>query len=423
MPVRALPCLRRLSSIGKDRCMRECRTGWLVCVLVALPCFLDARQAQRTPSRPAVSVADRQASALGAGWTALGAGRTDTAEQAADEVLRTDPDSHAALELKIRAASLSTPTRALDAYEAWLVRARTEDAFVLRPVAAAVLEQIASGPDPGLHAQALMALQGAGVTGTAERLKETVQTATPAGALQLALAGNADAAARLLEPKVSSSLPPQALANGLGFGGAGGIPALRALLKNAAGPVRCAAALSLGKIGATDAIPDLKSLMNDPECRAFAAVALTRLGEAEGEPVVQQLLTSPVLDGRLLGAEAYDHNVPGPWVEALMPLLEDPNGLNRIRAAEMLSTVAPQAARAALMLAASDPNPVVRAEVSRALDTPGIAAGGEPMDPSIPSPSGSETISVAMLRKMLRDPDAATRLHGASALLRLTTTR
>jgi HEAT repeat protein len=179
---------------------------------------------------------------------------------------------------------------------------------------------------------------------------------------------------------------------------------LRGLLRHPAGPVRILAAIGLGKIGATDSIPDLQRMMADPETRNAAAIALVRLGQAEGEPAVQEMLRSESLDMRLFGADAYDHRKPGPWVDAITPALRDPNGLTRIRAAEALRDVAPEAALPVLREAAQDPNPVVRQDVSRVLEG---------------FPPASAPATVDALRRMLRDADPSVRLHAAGAILQL----
>ena len=83
---------------------------------------------------------------------------------------------------------------------------------------------------------------------------------------------------------------------------------------------------------------------------------------------VGDMLRSDVLEMRLYAADAFDRTKPGPWVEALRPVLQDPNGLNRIHAAEILREAAPEEAAAALRAGAEDLNPVVRADATRVLE-------------------------------------------------------
>jgi HEAT repeat protein len=384
----------------------------------ALLCLVVTSAPLRAQTRDKSSDSNPAIATLASGWSALAAGRRADAIKAADTVLTRSPGRHAALDLKIEALSESDPVKALDAYEAWLARVRIEDVFLLSSVAQGTLEQIASNQDPVLRSQALQRLAQSGDARAAAQLQELAKSGSGTNDLQLALAGDAAAAGRLLKATKTESLPPQSLAKALPAAGAAAVPALRALLKHPAAPVRMEGALSLGKLGSADAIPDLKPLLNDPELRSYAAVALTRLGDADAEIVVQELLQSPVYDVRLLAAQAYDGKGPGPWVQALMPALQDPNGLTRIRAAELLAPVAPEAARPVLMDAAKDPNPVVRGEVIRVLEETRLLAPAAGSEAAVEdSPGSLAPAGLATLRRLLRDPDPATRLHAAGVIL------
>jgi HEAT repeat protein len=130
---------------------------------------------------------------------------------------------------------------------------------------------------------------------------------------------------------------------------------------------------------------------------------LARLGDAEAQATVQEWLQSPSSDMRLLAAQAYPHHARGPWVEALLPLLGDPNGLTRVRAAELLKRFEPERVRQALDAAAADPNPVVRGDVAR------VVAEVQPEGPP----------HLKALRRMLRDADPSVRMRAGAALLGL----
>ena len=86
------------------------------------------------------------------------------------------------------------------------------------------------------------------------------------------------------------------------------------------------------------------------------------------------------------------------WTGVAKLLLANPNGLTRLRAAELLLSAEPEAARAVLAKAAADGNPVVRQEAVRILET--LA----PYD-------------VKLLRGLLGDTSSWVRLHAAGALL------
>ncbi len=383
----------------------------------------------QTPPRdkaPAASASsgNQDVAAIATGWTALAQGRVDDAVRAADLVLARRMSDHRAVDLKIEALSSNQPVRGLDVYEGWLTRTRTEDLFLLIPVAKGTLEQIAQGSDTALRLLALERLARAGDSQAAARMTELNKAASGVNDAQLALEGDTQAATRLTNEKTAATVPPQLLAKALPQAGAAAVPMLRALLKHPAAPVRMDAAIGLGKIGAAEAIPDLKALMADPEVRSYAAVALVRLGDTEAEPLVQEMLQSSVSDMRVLGAQAYEGKGPGPWVAALMPALQDPNGLTRIRAAELLAPVAPESARPVLLEAANDPNPVVRADVLRVMErTERLSSSSvDPADPSTTTTVGNPT-DLPTLRRLLRDPDATIRLHAAGTLLALAKTR
>lgn len=395
----------------------------LLCTTLLVPFTLPAgARAQTASSQQAAPEVSADVAALAGGWAALAAGRRDDALKAADAQLKRRPGDHRAVDLKIEALAGREPLLALDAYEAWLARTRSEDVFLLVPVARGTLALIASAQDRGLALQAAQKLARSGEPQDAARLQALSKDAAvggPQADVMLALDGDAAAAQRLATPEAAKSVQPLTLAKALGAGGTGVAPALQSLLKHPAAPVRMEAALSLGRTGAAEAIPALKALMNDPEVRAYAAVALVQLGDADAEPVVQELMQSPVLDMRVLGAQAYAAKGNGPWVQALMPALQDPNGLTRIRAAEMLLPVAPEAATPVLLEAAKDPNPVVRGDVTRVLDRheAQIGAGAAAASSASAGSSGSGSMSLDVLRRLLRDPDAATRLRAAGTIL------
>jgi HEAT repeat protein len=180
------------------------------------------------------------------------------------------------------------------------------------------------------------------------------------------------------------------------------------MLSNPAGPVRAAAVKGLGKLEARTAVAEIRTALQDPDplVQAYAAVALARLGDGQGETRVNQMLASPVGDLRLIAAEAYADRGNGPWVSAIMPLLQERGGLTRLRAAELVAPYDPQAARAVLSEAAVDTNPVVRTEAIRVLED----VLGSPQNPA----------DWPSIRRMLRDAEAPVRLHAAGIVISLT---
>ena len=71
-------------------------------------------------------------------------GRAAEAARIAEELLRQSPRDHAGATIVVLAAASSGAGAALDAYERWLDASRHEDAFILEPVARAVLQEIAA---------------------------------------------------------------------------------------------------------------------------------------------------------------------------------------------------------------------------------------------------------------------------------------
>jgi HEAT repeat protein len=153
------------------------------------------------------------------------------------------------------------------------------------------------------------------------------------------------------------------------IGGAGVLPALIAALADDAVRVRRKAALSLGVIGDPRAIDGLIASLRDPddELRNTAATALDQIGVAavdplcsvacdEHAPVIARLAAIEVLGG--LGES-----------RAIAPLAELLRGLQRdVRLAAVLAlvTIGGAEARAALMLAADDPDQRIRRAAAQA---------------------------------------------------------
>ena len=177
------------------------------------------------------------------------------------------------------------------------------------------------------------------------------------------------------------------------------------IISTSAGSAPCAFSFpSEAAAEARDAEPALVELIRDPDpfVRFSATVALARLGNQQGQQAVREMLDSAVPDIRLMAAEVWDGQ-NGPWVPAITPLLTDPNGLTRLRAARLLAAIDPDAVRRTLTDALADPNPVIRTETAKTLAQ--IAA------------NGSGVADVGLLRRMLRDADPWTRLYAAQAVL------
>src|SRR5436190_3175286 len=201
---------------ARVRRMAFSQTRVLWCMLALAGVSPPDATAQQPPPRRAA--ADATAVALGRGWTALGSGAADSAIKAADEVLVRQPAHHGALELKIEAME-GRPIPALDVYEAWLLRFRLEDPFLLAPIARGTLAQVASGPDAALRAEALDRLARSGEADAEAQLRALPPVAISAIDVERALEGNAAAATRLLDPGHAATVPPATLARALAAAG------------------------------------------------------------------------------------------------------------------------------------------------------------------------------------------------------------
>jgi HEAT repeat protein len=366
--------------------------------LLTVAPLMHAQARDRTPVRTAPAVSD--AATLAAGWNALAAGQPAAAAREAAKILARAPWNHAALTLRIEALSAGDPIRALDAYETWLGNRPREDAGLLEPAARAILRQIAGGTDADLRHDARRALAAAGVVMPPTADEEDQLDADAARAKD----GDAAARKRLQTAVTAGTIDPATLADALGSAGPVGTPMLMTMLASPAGPSRAAAAAALGRRKVDEAKVALQKLMTDPDpfVRSTAAVALGRMGDQQAMTIVERMLQSEVPDLRIMAAEAYDGQ-NGAWVAAIMPLLENRDGVTRLQAARLIAPVNPEAARRALQDAAGDHNPVIRAEAVRVM---GDVAG-----------KVAEIADVTQARRLLRDPDPAVRVPAAAVIL------
>lgn len=368
--------------------------------IVALMLVATAAQVRDRAQPPSPTGSD--AATMAEGWTALAAGRRDAASAAAGRVLARTPWNHSAIALRIEALSSPEPMEGLAAYERWLGQRTVEDAGLLAPVAREVLLKIASEGEADLRHEAARQLTAAGVTPPAGDPPDLAdQLAVNA---ERASRGDAAALEQLARAASAGTVDPSLMAGALESAGPAATPVLVSMLQGSAGPGRAAAAAALGRRHAEEARPALQALANDPDpfVRSTAAVALARMGDREGQAFVERMLQSPVPDIRLMAAEAWNGQ-DGPWVTAIMPLLENKDGTIRLQAARLIAPVNPDLARRTLNQAAGDGNPVIRAEAAKAMGR---------LAPDVP-----QATDLKELRRLLRDRDPSVRLHAAGTLL------
>lgn len=381
--------------------MRSLFTAFVVVLTLTSASLRASAQVRDRPAAPAAAPAS-DAATLATGWNALAAGQRDAAARAAGEILARTPWNHAAIALRIEALSSPDPLRALDAYEAWLGKRTREDAGLLEAIPRAIVLQIAGSTEPDLRHEARRLLTAAHVPLPPRAAEDAIDQLTADAAR--AKDGDPAALKRLDTAATAGTLDPSVLTEALEAAGPPATPTLMMMLNAPAGPSRAAAAAALGRRNAEEARPALQKLLTDmdPFVRSSAAVALARMGDQQAQAVVDRMLLSDVPDLRLMAAEAWNGQ-DGPWVSAIMPLLENRDGLTRLQAAQLIAPVNPELARRTLREAAGDPNPVIRAEATRVM---------EHVAQQVP-----DIGDISQLRRLLRDPDPAVRLHAAGVLL------
>jgi HEAT repeat protein len=346
------------------------------------------------------TMARTKAAELSRAWAAIGQGEYARAEQFAAAALRRDPADHAAISVSIAATiGGGKPIPALDGYEQWLQRTRHEDAFLLVPIAAGTLADIAAGTDVGLAVEAMSKL--AGSDADAARTVLAKRTAEPAFDGVRAALGDKTAAARVVEGFSAESSREKLLAL-RATEGVDDIPAaaVAPLLTDTAPPVRVAAIELVARTQGAGAAETLRPLLADPDpfVQATAAVALGRLGDPSGIERLTSMLDSPIGDTAAMAAGVLKER--GVDVSAAAArILADPNAnpLTRLSAVPLLTDLA--RAHALLSDAVSDANPAIRARAAQLL--------------------APVTADLPLLRKLLRDASPEVKLRAAVTLLGL----
>ena len=370
-------------------------------VLMAAPLAAAAAPVQSAPAAANPAVAKARAE--------LAAGRAREAATLADTVLATSPTSLEAMTVKVEALiALDGRGPALDAYDAWAAAARREELPVLGRLARAELEALSTQGLAGIETDALVALAQQGEPTARTRLEKLAWATPPTGAawpaiIALARLGDQKARTRLLQGAREASGSGRAEAiRAMGDAGltSGVEPILRETLATRDPMLQSAAAQTAAKLKLKSLVPDLQKTVQSGEqfAKFVAAVALAELGATGGETLIDAALASPAAEMRLEAARALRARRTARWPDTVRPLLADPDGLTRFKAAEMLLTIDRAAALKVLTPATTDPNFAIRTEVARILTE----------DPAIETPE---------LRRLLRDGAPHVRLSAARVLL------
>ena len=355
-------------------------------------------RAQTNPAQAPAAPASR-AAILSRAWGAIAEQKHAAADQAVEKLLARAPMDHAALLVRLTARSAAgNPSGALNAYEEWLKRSRSEDVYLLEPIALATLATLAESPDPGVASPALSRLARYDPDRARAILRET-KASSPAIDAVAARLGDAEARKRLAQA-LASPVPRLKLLAIAQLTGDDAPPVdrapLEALLGDPAPPVRAAAARALPSAGGPASAAAIRPLLQDPDgfVRASAAVALGQMADPEGLKTLQEMLASPVGDTAMMAAAVLKPR--GVDVSAAVDrALQDDNPLTRLSAIPLL----PDTARGLDLLrqATQDSNPVIRSRAASLLEE-------------------MEIDDVALLRALLRDDSPELRTHAAAAL-------
>jgi HEAT repeat protein len=322
------------------------------------------------------------------------------------------PDARQAAESKISAYLVKNQRDgALAAYDAYVATVKAPDVALLASVARAELQTVArSQTDRGLLAEALERLARHGDSTARTSLKRLARVgassteADLAPAVSLARLGDPDAAEQLGEALATAPWEAKPkLINALKSAGARSqAPRVAALLTDPEPRVRTAAALAIGTLGYKQAIPQLQALFETDVAtvKITAAVSLRRLGQSSVDEYLDALIRNGVPDVQLIAAQAYVGSKSTHWIDSLKRLRSDRNEMSRVRAAELLACCDAATARAILIEALGNENPLMRTEAARILEQTGTA-------------------DARLARRMLGDEFEHVRIYGAGATMAL----
>ena len=144
----------------------------------------------------------------------------------------------------------------------------------------------------------------------------------------------------------------------------------------------------------------LDALSQDPDPLVHASVTLARAktGDERALADARAMLASEVPDIRLSAAEALVSTLPGEAEQAVRPLLTNPDGLNRFRAAAIVGRSDPAAVQSVLMEGLAHQSPLIQQEAARLVGT------------ILPT-------NIVLLRQLLRDSDHSVVVAAAGALV------
>jgi HEAT repeat protein len=375
-------------------------------LLIAVAASVTLR-AQNPPQPKPVATEEQRA--ISNGWALLAAGSPEKAAAAANAALTRFPRSLPAASLLVEAEiGRGGSSAGLAAYERWLGSRKLEDGYLLRRVATALLWEASNSPEIGVEAlrhltedddiQARALLASRMAAGGVAETRALARIGDPGAVNRLIDMMKAQKAGskRFFIEALADSKSPAA------------IPVLRSVLDDPKALYSedvMQAAIGLGTLGATAAIPRLREIYNDQaqqwSVRFFSAAALYQMKDMSGIDLLQRSLTSDVPAVRRQAAETMSNARDATWEQVVRGLLGDLDPMTRLKAAQMIAPYDIETARQALEGLLQDPNQAVHALASEAMIERTVTGFGG-------------------LRRFLHAGQAATRVRAAGRVLELT---
>lgn len=339
------------------------------------------------------------------------AGQYDKALNLVEAVVAQSPANAPAARLKVEILLAQTKLElALTAYDRYVSARRQPDLVLLGVIATSVLQRLGEAPDPGISVPALERLARFGDVKSRQALGAGLIASQPAVIANLSrlvsLARLGDVEAERSLGSLLASVPAQdkfAVLEAIGEAGARTqAQRVAGLLTDSDPTIRIAAARALGTLLVPQTAPQLQAAFDTdlPTVQMFAGIALKRLGQTSADAHVAKLLASEVTEVRLLAGWAYQTSKSTQWVSRIRDLQTDRNDRHRVQVAELLACCDVPTAKSLLLAAVGSPNPLLRRDGARVLESKALA-------------------DAAMVRRLLGDSDELVRLMGAGAALSL----
>ncbi|HET7156801.1 MAG TPA: HEAT repeat domain-containing protein, partial [Hyphomicrobiaceae bacterium] len=276
-----------------------------------------------------------------------------------------------------------------------------DDRGLLEPVAAGMLRKLSTDSDPLVRSAALAFLARAGDDTALQALRKGSADGDQNATLALVERGDADAIASLQALVGAGTGRDHSAAIGA-LARHGGIPpaVFETLIKDRVPMNRAAAARAIASNAGPSATQLLDELSRDqdPLVRLSVTLARAKNGDEKALADARALLASEVPDVRLMAAEALTTTLPGESEQAVRPLLTDPDGINRFRAAAIVGRVDPAAVQSVLIEGLANENPLIQQEAAKLV---------------------AETVSgdIVLLRRLLRHRDQTIVVNAAGAII------